>query len=122
MDGFAYGTSGCVWALHNAKLLPEGPLRDTLLRDLANSESTAPGFFRGRDGIAYLLEQFGYSDLAHQLWTKSLNDLNSVGLWDGYAGLGLAHLGCYGNTDFVQECSLELIELLDRRKRQDLSA
>jgi len=116
LDGFAYGTSGCVWALHNAKLLPEGPLRDTLLRDLANSESTAPGFFRGRDGIAYLLEQFGYSDLAHQLWTKSLNDLNSVGLWDGYAGLGLAHLDCYGNTDFVQECSLKLIELLGQEK------
>ncbi|MFE9023649.1 class III lanthionine synthetase LanKC [Streptomyces sp. NPDC007808] len=90
----AHGAAGVLWALHatGAGRFPEH--ERWLLDALARGPVLRRGFYSGRYGIAYVLDQLGHADEAAKLLADAGDAPPTVdaGLYGGTAGEGLTHL------------------------------
>ena len=116
LHNLAYGSSGVIWALANCNA-QISEIRNLYLDRLQSSSNISPGLFRGKDGIALVLQQNGYTDHANELWTKHLDKVSSFDLWDGYAGIALAQLVSGSISDTVLECSKYLESMLEEQQK-----
>ncbi|WP_020658751.1 class III lanthionine synthetase LanKC [Amycolatopsis benzoatilytica] len=93
--GFGVGAAGVLHSLHIAGAGRYPEHERWLLAAARREPPSRPGFFDGSHGIAYVLEEFGYSDAADELLAASqalVERTTDHGLSGGLAGIGLTRL------------------------------
>jgi hypothetical protein len=97
----AYGACGVAHALHLMTGEVPPKVRGWLLREPATSSDYPPGLYIGQAGIAWVLDEIGYQELALRLMREaSRHELlfASPGVFTGAAGFGLACLRLWQRT------------------------
>ncbi|WP_406631020.1 class III lanthionine synthetase LanKC [Amycolatopsis sp. WGS_07] len=107
--GFGVGAAGVLHSLHVAGAGRYPEYEQWLLAAARRQPPTRPGFFDGSHGIAYVLEEFGYSDAADELFGASqalVEQTVDHGLESGLAGIGLTRLhfaNTRGDKEFARQ-------------------
>ncbi|MBB4686848.1 class III lanthionine synthetase LanKC [Amycolatopsis jiangsuensis] len=92
---FGVGAAGVLHSLHVAGAGRYPEHEQWLLTAVRREPPTRPGFFDGSHGIAYVLEEFGYSEEADRLLAASqalVEQTTDHGFEGGLAGIGLTRL------------------------------
>lgn len=113
---FAFGASGVLHALHASGQgrFPEHEqwLLDSVLRDPPKQ----PGFYTGAHGVAHVLENFGYHDLADKLldtYSVMLPETHDHGVNSGLSGIAL-NLLHFEDTRQDEDFLVQALVLADR--------
>ncbi|GJL76348.1 MAG TPA: hypothetical protein DEO56_00880 [Nitrosomonas nitrosa] len=107
----AYGATGVIYALHRIGGKVHQPLVDWVLQRSVNLDGYPPGLFLGQAGIAWVLSELGYIELAVKIMHavrhhQNLND--SANVLHGAAGYGLACLKLWNKgagSNFLDEAA-----------------
>ncbi|MEV0119049.1 class III lanthionine synthetase LanKC [Streptomyces sp. NPDC050844] len=96
--GFAHGAAGVLWALAASGQGRFPHFEQWLVDGARTLREPGPGFYEGASGIAYALDELGYSDTALDLMERHVLDAElprAPGLHSGLSGiaLNLQHLG-----------------------------
>ena len=89
---FGYGAAGVLHALHASGEGRYQEHEDWLLAALRRDPPKQPGFYTGAHGIAYVLDNFGYDELAVELvdtYAPMVPETKDHSFGNGLAGIGL---------------------------------
>jgi serine/threonine protein kinase len=113
---FAHGAAGVLHALHVSGEGRYPEHEQWLLASVRRDPPKQPGFYTGAHGIAYVLENFGYRDLADELVTSyapMVPETHDHGLNSGLSGIGL-NLLHFENTRQDKDFLAQAVALGDR--------